>query len=179
MTLPATRTHAIGACRPSVPVRRETAAGKMRWCLNSHARSNPLFFGVPVADDPAFPALGYWRGFVWGPMAALVYWSLDEYSHLEIAQQVRLRHMKRAFLRQSAVLYPSPSCLCFSCLLLRPKRRWPSRCRPWSPTSGVTTATSARTLCRGSESQGCVSCAQTCFENLCCSFSSCPSSSCS
>ena len=40
-------------------------------------------------DDPAFPTLGYWRGFVWGPMAQLVYWALDMYSHLPLAQQVK------------------------------------------------------------------------------------------
>ena len=34
------------------------------------------------ADDPAFPALGYWRGYVWGPMAQLTYWSLEQYAHV-------------------------------------------------------------------------------------------------
>ena len=31
----------------------------------------------PEGGDPAFPPLGYWRGYVWGPMAQLVYWSLQ------------------------------------------------------------------------------------------------------
>ena len=39
------------------------------------------------AADPAFPPLGYWRGFVWGPMAQLVYWSLDRYKHVPIVAQ--------------------------------------------------------------------------------------------
>merc|ERR1712216_1011357 len=42
------------------------------------------YWGLPSIDasDPAFPALGYWRGYVWGPMAMLTYWSLDRYAHL-------------------------------------------------------------------------------------------------
>ena len=37
------------------------------------------YYGLPsiAADDAAFPALGYWRGFVWGPMALLTYWGLS------------------------------------------------------------------------------------------------------
>jgi len=36
------------------------------------------YWGLPSieASDPAFPPLGYWRGYVWGPMAQLTYWSL-------------------------------------------------------------------------------------------------------
>ena len=41
------------------------------------------YWGLPSvsADDPAYMADGlwnYWRGYVWGPMAQIVYWSLQE-----------------------------------------------------------------------------------------------------
>jgi len=60
------------------------------WLLNSTrfciapdgdfaGNSEYCYWGLPSisADDPAFPALGYWRGYVWGPMAQLTYWSLE------------------------------------------------------------------------------------------------------
>ena len=42
------------------------------------------YWGLPSIQraDPAFPPLGYWRGYVWGPMAALTYWSLQQYDHV-------------------------------------------------------------------------------------------------
>jgi hypothetical protein len=42
------------------------------------------YWGLPSIQraDPAFPPLGYWRGYVWGPMAQLVYWSLQAYDHV-------------------------------------------------------------------------------------------------
>jgi len=41
--------------------------------------NDTCYWGLPSisADDPAFPALGYWRGFVWGPMAQIVFWALE------------------------------------------------------------------------------------------------------
>ena len=41
--------------------------------------SDTCYWGLPSisADDPAYPPLGYWRGFVWGPMALLTYWGLS------------------------------------------------------------------------------------------------------
>ena len=43
----------------------------------------PTGLGASIsADDPAFPALGYWRGFVWGPMAQLTFWAFREYAHV-------------------------------------------------------------------------------------------------
>jgi len=42
------------------------------------------YWGLPSIQfsDPAFPPLGYWRGYVWGPMTQLVYWSLQAYDHV-------------------------------------------------------------------------------------------------
>jgi len=42
------------------------------------------YWGLPSIQysDPAFPPLGYWRGYVWGPMAQLTYWSLQAYDHV-------------------------------------------------------------------------------------------------
>lgn len=53
--------------------------------------SDSCYWGLPSiqASDPAFPPLGYWRGYVWGPMAQLTYWSLQNYAHLPIVKQVR------------------------------------------------------------------------------------------
>ena len=70
-----------------------------RWLLNaSHfclspsgdfaGNSEECYYGLPSisADDAAFPDLGYWRGYVWGPMAQLTYWGLQRYTHVpEIA----------------------------------------------------------------------------------------------
>lgn len=49
------------------------------------------YWGLPSiqAGDQAFPALGYWRGYVWGPMAQLTYWSLQNYDHVPAVRQGR------------------------------------------------------------------------------------------
>ena len=49
------------------------------------------YYGLPSIsmDDPTFPPLGYWRGYVWGPMAQLTYWSLQEYDHVPSVRQAR------------------------------------------------------------------------------------------
>ena len=41
--------------------------------------ADDCYWGLPSIEraDPAFPPLGYWRGYVWGPMAQLVYWALQ------------------------------------------------------------------------------------------------------
>ncbi len=41
--------------------------------------ADECYWGLPSIQrgDPAFPPLGYWRGYVWGPMAQLVYWALQ------------------------------------------------------------------------------------------------------
>ena len=55
-----------------------------RFCINENwpvGNTDECYWGLPSvsADDPAFPPGGYWRSYVWGPMAQLVYWSLDNY----------------------------------------------------------------------------------------------------
>jgi len=46
--------------------------------------SDDCYWGLPSIQksDVAFPPLGYWRGYVWGPMAQLTYWSLQYYDHI-------------------------------------------------------------------------------------------------
>eukprot|EP00927_Polykrikos_kofoidii_P055109 TRINITY_DN4941_c0_g1_i1.p1 TRINITY_DN4941_c0_g1~~TRINITY_DN4941_c0_g1_i1.p1 ORF type:complete len:926 (+),score=102.55 TRINITY_DN4941_c0_g1_i1:35-2812(+) len=60
-----------------------------RFCIGN--RSDRCFWGLPsiAADDASFPALGYWRGFVWGPMAQLTWWSLQEFDHLPSVRAAR------------------------------------------------------------------------------------------
>lgn len=71
---------------------REWLLNSSRFCIARHGdfrgNSDDCYWGLPSvqASDPAFPPLGYWRGYVWGPMAMLTYWSLERYTHLpEIA----------------------------------------------------------------------------------------------
>ena len=49
------------------------------------------YWGLPSIQrsDPAFPPLGYWRGYVWGPMAQLTYWSLQEYDAVPAVRSAR------------------------------------------------------------------------------------------
>ncbi|GAB5360158.1 hypothetical protein AAMO2058_000603600 [Amorphochlora amoebiformis] len=55
-----------------------------RFCLDREGdvtrNTDTCHWGLPSvsADDPAFPPLGYWRGYVWGPMAQITYWSLEQ-----------------------------------------------------------------------------------------------------
>jgi len=65
------------------------------------------YWGLPSisADDPAFPPLGYWRGYVWGPMALLTYWGLahPQYEQLDVVTTVRkalCKQMGSLFLSQ-------------------------------------------------------------------------------
>jgi len=53
--------------------------------------SDDCYWGLPSIQraDPAFPSLGYWRGLVWGPMAQLTYWSLQEYDHIPLVRSGR------------------------------------------------------------------------------------------
>eukprot|EP01060_Flectonema_neradi_P036803 TRINITY_DN719_c0_g1_i2.p1 TRINITY_DN719_c0_g1~~TRINITY_DN719_c0_g1_i2.p1 ORF type:complete len:789 (+),score=161.32 TRINITY_DN719_c0_g1_i2:881-3247(+) len=59
---------------------------KDRFCISptgdSKGNGPDCYWGLPSiqAGDPAFPPLGYWRGYVWGPMAQLTYWSLKQYN---------------------------------------------------------------------------------------------------
>jgi len=53
--------------------------------------SDDCYWGLPSIQkaDPAFPPLGYWRGYVWGPMAQLTYWSLQYYDHVPAVRSGR------------------------------------------------------------------------------------------
>ena len=87
-----TSFYALGARAAS----DEQAAMMVQGWLVNHTRfciapegdfkgnTDSCYWGLPSiqASDRAFPSLGYWRGYVWGPMAMLTYWSLDEYRHV-------------------------------------------------------------------------------------------------
>jgi len=53
--------------------------------------SDKCWWGLPSiqASDAAFPSLGYWRGYVWGPMAQLTYWGLANDDHVPSAKTAR------------------------------------------------------------------------------------------
>jgi len=81
-----------------------------RWLTNAsrfcvQRRSNECYWGLPSisADDDSFAALGYWRGFVWGPMAQLVHWSLKEFDHVpsvRVARKALAQQMSEMFMNQ-------------------------------------------------------------------------------
>jgi len=62
------------------------------WCCVKNGAA-----GLPSisADDPAFPKLGYWRGYIWGPMAMLTYWGLEEYPAVPAAAQAQASLVKQ------------------------------------------------------------------------------------
>lgn len=59
-----------------------------RFCVSPKGdfsgNSDACYWGLPsiAASDPAFKGLGYWRGYVWGPMAQLTFWGLQNYDHV-------------------------------------------------------------------------------------------------
>ena len=82
---------------------------KDRFCVSptgdSAGNDDSCYWGLPSisADDAAFPQLGYWRGYVWGPMAQLTYWGLAEYDHVPAARTARkamCSQMNRMMLEQ-------------------------------------------------------------------------------
>ena len=84
---------------------------RSRFCIDPNwpqhrakQNSDDCWWGLPsiAADDPAFPQLGYWRGFVWGPMAQIVYWSLEneQYSCLPSVAKAR-----KSLSRQMAAMF--------------------------------------------------------------------------
>ena len=87
----------VKAATPSQVARTSTAwlLNSTRFCLSPEGdfsgNSDQCYWGLPSisADDPAFPKLGYWRGYIWGPMAMLTYWGLEEYSAVPAAAQAR------------------------------------------------------------------------------------------
>merc|ERR1712224_1030693 len=80
-----------------------------RFCIapngDFEGNTDTCYWGLPSisADDPAFPPLGYWRGYVWGPMALLTYWGLQmpQYAGVDIVQTARkalVAQMREPFL---------------------------------------------------------------------------------
>ena len=108
-----------------------------RWLMNSSrfcispggdfvGNSDDCYWGLPSisADDPAFPKLGYWRGFVWGPMAMLTWWGLREYDRVPAALQARqalARQMNTLMLTQWQI----NGDICENYSLLTPKKMLP------------------------------------------------------
>lgn len=87
----------LNSSRFCVSPKGDFSGNNATWC----------YWGLPSvsADDPAFPQLGYWRGFVWGPMALLVYWGLarPETSTVPIVETARTalcKQMRALFLSQ-------------------------------------------------------------------------------
>jgi len=86
----------------------EWALNSSRFCLSSTwpaGVTDECFWGLPSisADDPAFPAGGYWRGPVWGPMAQLTYWGFEAYAHVPevaAASAALVQQMQAMFLAQ-------------------------------------------------------------------------------
>jgi len=74
---------------------REWLLSPKHFCITENGdfvnNTDDCYWGLPSieASDPAFPPLGYWRGYVWGPMAQLVYFSLREYDHVDIVRKSR------------------------------------------------------------------------------------------
>ena len=82
-----------------------------RFCITPKGdfagNDDTCYWGLPSvsADDPAFPPLGYWRGYVWGPMALLTYWGLSHEAYLDVplvttARAALCKQMGALFLTQ-------------------------------------------------------------------------------
>jgi putative isomerase len=91
------------------------------------------FWPMPsiAASDPAFPALGYWRGFVWGPQIQLTYWALQHPAYANVAA---VQTAKKALAAHSNEMF------------LSVWRGWRHVCENYSPrryaAGGNTTTTS-------------------------------------
>ena len=70
-------------------------------CVCSFRVPTYTYRGMPsiAASDPAFPALGYWRGFIWAPHIQLVWWALDHprYSNVSAVAQGRKALVKQSY----------------------------------------------------------------------------------
>eukprot|EP01062_Namystynia_karyoxenos_P016792 TRINITY_DN16186_c0_g1_i1.p1 TRINITY_DN16186_c0_g1~~TRINITY_DN16186_c0_g1_i1.p1 ORF type:complete len:784 (+),score=289.83 TRINITY_DN16186_c0_g1_i1:70-2352(+) len=82
---------------------------RTRFCITPNGdfagNSDDCYWGLPSisADDPAFPPLGYWRGYVWGPMMQLTYWGLQRYDDVpsvRTARKALCKQMTALMLRQ-------------------------------------------------------------------------------
>ena len=67
----------------------EWLTNSTRFCINENfptGSPSHCYWGLPSisADDSTYDAQGYWRGYIWGPMAQLTYvLEPAEYDHLE------------------------------------------------------------------------------------------------
>lgn len=75
-----------------------------RFCISPNGdftgNNEMCYWGLPSisADDAAGVLkndLGYWRGFVWGPLSILTFWSLQEYDHVPEVQHGRRMMVKQ------------------------------------------------------------------------------------
>jgi len=82
---------------------------KEKFCLTPNGdmsgNTKDCWWGLPSinAADPAFPAQGYWRGYVWGPMSQLTWWSLKTYEHvpaITVARKALCKQMTAMMLNQ-------------------------------------------------------------------------------
>ena len=95
--------------------------------------TDSAFWPLPsiAVSDPAFPALGYWRGFIWGPQIQLTYWALQHPAYANVAA---VQSAKKAFAAHSNEMFVSVW------------RGWHHVCENYSPhryaAGGNTTTTS-------------------------------------
>jgi putative isomerase len=77
---------------------KEWLTSPTRFCVSPtgdmKGNNQMCWWGLPSisADDGAGVLkndLGYWRGFVWGPLSILTFWSLQEYDHVPEVQHGR------------------------------------------------------------------------------------------
>eukprot|EP00301_Raphidiophrys_heterophryoidea_P017925 c2923_g1_i1.p1 GENE.c2923_g1_i1~~c2923_g1_i1.p1 ORF type:complete len:932 (-),score=169.29 c2923_g1_i1:264-3059(-) len=82
---------------------------KTRFCISPtgdySGNTNDCYWGLPSinAQDSAYPSLGYWRGYIWGPMALITYWGLQQYKYVPIvatAMKALARQMRGLLLSQ-------------------------------------------------------------------------------
>jgi hypothetical protein len=96
------------ALQTSAPNDTQATAMMEQWLMNKDrfcvaeagdfsGLDDTCYWGLPSiqASDPAFPPLGYWRGYVWGPMAQLTHWSLQNYDHVPAVRKGRKALVKQ------------------------------------------------------------------------------------
>jgi hypothetical protein len=112
-----TSLYAMQSGAPSVAQAESSVTtqltAKRGFCISVSNASTPFagndddcYWGLPSirADDPAFPALGYWRGYVWGPMAQLTHWAL---AHEKYAASTVVTKGRKALATQMDALFLS------------------------------------------------------------------------
>jgi len=103
------------ALQTSGPTDEQAATMMNKWLLNPDkfcvapsgdfvGNNDTCYWGLPSinAADLSYPPLGYWRGYVWGPMVQLTYWSLQNYDHVPA-----VRAGRKALVKQMGALMMS------------------------------------------------------------------------